>query len=261
MDYLEFLERVHRTLEPPTYLEIGIRFGASLALSRAASVGIDPAYELRNEPPPGAALFRETSDDYFERADPLEPLGGITPALAFIDGMHLIEYALRDFVNVERHADWSSVVVFDDILPRDYDEAARERTTKAWAGDVFKIVGILARYRPDLVCLQIDTEPTGVMLVLGLNPEDRTLADNLDAILEEAVTADPQDLPAELVHRTEALDPERVLAGSFWGVLRDAREAGTPRKKGIGKLRRAVRRDLGKQLTGVRLRDVLPGRA
>jgi hypothetical protein len=261
MDYLEFLERVHRTLEPPTYLEIGIRYGASLALSHAPSVGIDPAYELRNEPPPGAALFRETSDDYFKRPDPLDPLGDRPVALSFIDGMHLIEYALRDFINVERHAAWSSVVVFDDMLPRDFDEAARERTTKAWAGDVFKIVGVLARWRPDVICLQIDAQPTGVLLVLGLDPDNRSLEENLDQILEEVVTADPQDVPAELIYRTEALDAEKVLSGSFWQVLRDAQAAGTPRKKGIGKLRRAVRRDVGKELSGLRLRDVLPGRA
>ena len=55
--------------------------------------------------------------------------GGTTLDLAFIDGMHLFEYALRDFINVERFADWSSVIVFDDMLPRNVDEAARDRHT------------------------------------------------------------------------------------------------------------------------------------
>ena len=55
--------------------------------------------------------------------------GGTRLDLVFVDGMHLFEFALRDFMNVERHADWWSVIVFDDILPRDVDEAARERHT------------------------------------------------------------------------------------------------------------------------------------
>ena len=258
MDYLDFLERIHGRLNPPTYLEIGIRYGNSLALAKVPSIGIDPAYELRAELRDDAALFRETSDDYFERPDPLEPLGGRRPALSFIDGMHLVEYALRDFVNVERHSEWSSVVVFDDILPRDVEEANRDRTTKAWAGDVFKILEIFRRHRPDLTCLLIDTEPTGVMLVLGLDPSDTALSGRLDKLVEEAVTPDPQDVPEELIRRERALDPEAVLNASFWDVLIEGQRAGTPRKEGIKALRKALRSDFGRGVTRRRLRDVLP---
>ena len=34
--------------------------------------------------------------------------------LAFIDGLHLFEFSLRDFMNVEKLAHPGSVVVFDD---------------------------------------------------------------------------------------------------------------------------------------------------
>ena len=112
---------------------------------------------------------RETSDEYFDRADPLAPLGGRRVGLSFIDGMHLAEFALRDFINVER-CHRSGAVVFDDILPRSADEAARGRHTRAWTGDVYKMLGILARHRPDLICLRVGTEPTGLLLVLGLDP-------------------------------------------------------------------------------------------
>jgi len=44
-------------------------------------------------------------DDFFERAEPLLTFGGRRVAFSFIDGLHLSEFALRDFVNVERHAD------------------------------------------------------------------------------------------------------------------------------------------------------------
>ena len=39
--------------------------------------------------------------------------------------MHLSEFALRDFVNVERHADWTAAIVFDDILPTAAPSAPR----------------------------------------------------------------------------------------------------------------------------------------
>jgi hypothetical protein len=258
MDYLDFLGRVHERLAPPNYLEIGIRFGNSLELSRSPSIGIDPAYELRSNVRDDAVLFRETSDDYFARADAMEPFGGRPAALSFIDGMHLAEYALRDFVNVERHSHWSSVVVFDDILPREVEEANRERTTKAWAGDVYKIVGILDRHRPDLIQLRIDAEPTGLMLVLGLDPDNDTLSDRYDRIAAGLDVPDPQDVPEDLLDRSGTLDPDTVLGASFWDVLRDARERDVPRKEGMRALRKALRGDFGRRVSRRRLRDVLP---
>src|SRR3954449_9507356 len=145
MRYLEFLARLHELLAPPAYLEIGVRHGDSLALARGRAVGIDPAYKLRVDMPRGVTLFRETSDEYFARKRPLKALGGRRPALSFIDGMHLSEFIVRDFANVERHAEWTSVVVFDDILPRTADEAARDRRPRAWTGAVYKA---LARAHP-----------------------------------------------------------------------------------------------------------------
>jgi hypothetical protein len=221
--YLKFLDRVHRLLRPPTYLEIGVRHGHSLALARCRSVGIDPAYRLRVPLGADSTLFRERSDEYFARPDPLEPFGGRWISLAFIDGMHLLEYALRDFINVERHTHWTSVVAFDDVLPRNETEAQRDRTTRAWAGDVYKIAAILTRYRPDLTCLRVATAPTGVLLILGLDRDSTVLADNYERILDTAVRAAPQPVPTAVLDRRDALDPEAVLSASFWSTLRDGR--------------------------------------
>ncbi len=130
MFYLDFLKALHGRLAPPTYLEIGIRHGDSLALASGDAVGIDPFYDLRAELRDDVKLFRETSDEFFDRDTPLEPFGGRRVAFSFIDGMHLAEFVVRDFANVERVADWTSVIVFDDVLPR---TARRPRATAARA--------------------------------------------------------------------------------------------------------------------------------
>jgi hypothetical protein len=246
MRYLDFLQGLHTALAPPTYLEIGIRGGRSLALSRSATIGIDPAFKLKFELPADTALFRETSDEYFARDQPLEPFGGRPISLSFIDGMHLVEFALRDFINVERHADWSTVVVFDDILPRQPVEAARDRSTRAWTGDVYKILRILKRNRPDLICLRVGTRPTGLLLVLGLDPDNGALGDRYEQLVSEAVVPDPQKVPRDVLKRRGVLEPAAVLAGSTWSVLRGAREAGVSRDEGIRLLRQAIRRDFGR---------------
>ena len=261
MEYLDFLQRVHELLEPPAYLEIGVRHGDSLALARGPAIGIDPAYELRVELAPEAVLFRETSDEYFDRPDPLEPFGGRPASLAFIDGMHLVEFALRDFINVERHSEWTGVVVFDDIFPNEVVEAARHRRTRMWAGDVYKVVEILARHRPDLIRLRVDTEPTGLLLVLALDPESRVLDQAYDDIVRSVVAPDPQRLPAQVTEREGALAPDAVLSASFWAVLRDARERGLTSEEGARGLRRAVSRDFRHQVTWRPLRRLLPARA
>ncbi len=254
MQYLDFLGRMHEVLEPPTYLEIGIRHGDSLALARAPSVGIDPSFRLRTAIPKQTALYRETSDEYFDRVDPLAPFGGQPIALGFIDGMHLVEYALRDFANVERYAAWTSVVVFDDIFPRDVEMAARRRRTRLWTGDVYKMLAILTRHRPDLICLRVDTRPTGLLLVIGLDPRNQVLDERYNAILLDYVRPDPQQIPSHILERREAIAPEALLSASFWSILRDARDQGAPRGRGLRQLRRKMGRELGPAVTRARAR-------
>jgi hypothetical protein len=252
VNYLEFLGRVHELLTAPPYLEIGIRHGDSLALSRGPAVGVDPGVDLRVDLPPGVRVYEETSDEFFDRPDPLEALGGRPVGLSFIDGMHLAEFALRDFINVERHASRSGVIVFDDMLPRSVDEAARERQTRAWTGDVYKLLDILARHRPDLICLRIGTEPTGLLLVLGLDPDSRVLSERYDAILRETVVPDPQDVPGDVLERRGVLDPQELLDARFWARLaRGGNSRLTSRW-----LKRRVRRDVA-QISAVPLRDAV----
>jgi hypothetical protein len=243
--YRRFVEGVHAALAPPTYFEIGVNRGGTLALSRSNTIAVDPDFELEHEVSAATALFRETSDDYFARERPLESFGNQPISLALIDGMHLVEYALRDFINVERHTDWSSVIVIDDVLPRRAEHANRNRSTKAWTGDVYKLLDILERHRPDLTCLRIDTGPAGMLVVLTPDPTSRVLSDRYEEIVSDAVLPDPQTVPAALLERRGALDPRAVLSASFWAVLREGREAGISREEGLRRVGRALERDFG----------------
>ncbi len=219
MDYLDFLRSLHQRLEPQRYLEIGVRWGQSLGVSRCLSVGIDPAFSIESELHTEVHLYRTTSDEYFARPEPLAPVGGEPFDLAFIDGMHLFEFALRDFINAERHSRPSGLVIFDDVLPRNVDEAARDRITSAWTGDVYPILPVLARYRPDLLTVAVDTAPTGLLMVLGLDPTSTVLADHYDEIIAEYRAADPQPVPPEILDRTFVQAPERVLGSPLVDLL------------------------------------------
>ncbi|CCK25401.1 methyltransferase type 11 [Streptomyces davaonensis JCM 4913] len=256
----EFLKELHKASANRNYLEIGVNDGRSLRLSRVPSIAIDPAFKVVTEIRCDVHLVKATSDDFFARDNPLAHLkGGRHPVrnlrrgrspighwrrttldLSFIDGMHLFEYALRDFINIEKHSDWASVIVFDDMLPRNIDEAARDRHTGAWTGDVYKLVEILTRYRPDLVTVLVDTQPTGQLVVFGADPRNTVLSDRYDDIVTEYDLPDPQKVPETILERTEAVRPEAFLNASFWRPLTRARNLGLRRSKGWDPLRHAL---------------------
>jgi hypothetical protein len=244
MRYLTFLEAVHQLLKPARYLEIGLRRGHSLALARCRAVGIDPTFAIDAEIDCDLALFRTTSDEYFARDDPLAPTGGRPFDLAFIDGLHLFEFALRDFINTERHCSAKSLIILDDVLPRTIDEAARLRHTAAWTGDVYRIIAVLARYRPELTVIPVGTTPTGLLLVMGLDPQNTVLADNYEAILAEFRSADPQPVPPALLDRWTIAAPRRVLEADFWSVL-SAASVGSPPQDVRPQLAQCVGTSLG----------------
>ena len=225
MYYLEFLQALHERLAPRTYLEIGIAGGHSLALSRCRSVGIDPGFQVDQELLAPVSLIRSTSDEYFDRLedDGRTPFEELPIDLAYIDGMHHFEYALRDFIAVERHAGPASVIAFDDVLPRNADEAARDRETLPWTGDVFRIPFALAAYRRDLLQICVDTEPTGTLLVANLDPSSQVLAEHLDDIVRDYVMPDPQPVPSETLRRVNAVEPAKALSMKLWDELRAAR--------------------------------------
>ncbi|HEY6740496.1 MAG TPA: class I SAM-dependent methyltransferase [Actinopolymorphaceae bacterium] len=227
MNRHEFLSRLHEVYQPRTYFEIGVNDGRSLTLSRVPSVAVDPAHKVTTELRCDLHLIKSTSDDFFAREKPFEHLGDEPLVdLAFIDGMHLFEFALRDFINAEKYADWSSVIVFDDQLPRNVPEAARDRHTTAWTGDVYKIIPALQRYRPDLRVAVMDTSPTGVVVVFGADPSSTVLSDKYDEIMDTYLLKDPQQIPEEILTRSCAMSPEALFEAPFWSSLVAARDSG-----------------------------------
>jgi len=219
-----FLARLHEVLAPRAYLEIGVADGASLALSRCPSIGVDPGYRIVRELEADLQLVRATSDDFFARPDPVAHLQGVPIDLAFIDGMHLAEFALRDFIGVEPYLSPTGVIVLDDMLPRNALEAARDRRTHAWTGDVYKATQMLAEHRRDLIVLLANTAPTGCAVVLRPDARSTVLAKLLPTLEPYLLAPDPQDPPQGYLDRSVAVEPGRLLSAEVWRELRAHRD-------------------------------------
>jgi Methyltransferase domain len=231
----ELLAGLHEVLQPRTYLEIGVREGLSLALSRTTSIGVDPAYAVTREIRCDVHLVRTTSDEFFARRHPLAHFPVPVVDLAFVDGMHLAEYALRDVMNIERWCSPGSVIVVDDVLPRSVVEGGRGREGSAargaWAGDVYKVTQTLRRHRPDLVVLEVDTTPTGTLVVLIPDASDRTLLAAYDQVVAGYVVPDPQEVPASTLTRSAAVDAATLLRAPDWASVRRRRDGRHPERQ------------------------------
>src|SRR6266436_5897119 len=165
--YLQVMARILDAVRPRTYVEIGVERGTSLRLVQAPTlaIGIDPEPKLAGPLAANQKVFAETSDAFFAARDPRAELGGLPIDLAFIDGMHQFEFALRDFINIEKHCTSRSTILIHDCYPLSRRTAERERRTTFWSGDIWRLILILRKYRPDISVRVIGTAPTGLGVV------------------------------------------------------------------------------------------------
>lgn len=186
IDYLTILKSLHTIIKPCNYLEIGVRKGKSLKLAGSPTLAIDPFPQLECEPE-HVKLYKCTSDDFFEVVKRNRCIRDKLKAttLCFIDGMHLFEYVLRDFIHVERFVSSSCTVVVDDIFPCVDIQASRMCLSHTWMGDVWKFLEIIKKYRPDLDVTLIDSYPSGLLLIRGLNNLDTVLSKKYNGLVEE----------------------------------------------------------------------------
>ena len=222
----EVLAWLHRWLQPVLYLEIGVDRGISLACANGQAIGVDPRPELHLSVDllPTARILASSSDAFFaqQAATLLKP----APELAFIDGMHLFEFALRDLLNTERHmAPWG-LVVLDDIYPCHPIQAHRRRCSGSWTGDVWKLLPILRSERPDLIILCLNSHTTGLLLIAGLDADgsgggNASLAEAaLELVRHWRPIAAP---PAEVLFRHGAIPSNHPLVLELLQLLLEAR--------------------------------------
>jgi methyltransferase family protein len=162
--------------------------GDTLALADCASIAVDPNLEINQDVIGGKSsclLFQMSSDAFFATYDPKILLGNRID-MALIDGLHLFEYVVRDFMNIERHMKRNSVVLLDECIPTDAHICRRKFDDQAfvgqsqhpdwWAGDAWKAVVALKTFRPDLHIHGFNAVPNGLVAITNLDPASDLLA-------------------------------------------------------------------------------------
>jgi len=230
--YLSVLQRLHTFLKPARYLEIGCATGESLAVASCSSLVIDPNPRLRAgalDGKPMCAIFRSTSDAFFATYDPTIVLKGPVD-FAFLDGMHLSEFLLRDFINTERHCRRQSVIALHDCLPIEWPMAERRNTHPplraeyrgAWTGNVWRTALLLKRRRPDLQISAYAAPPTGLICISNLSPDNTAFAETYPDCVREMMGMSLQEIGIGVlfeklqVEPTSAIDEFQKLSAVFF---------------------------------------------
>ena len=213
--YLQVMARILEALRPRTYVEIGVEHGTSLRLIQppTLAIGIDPEPKLAGPLAANQKVFAETSDAFFAARDPRAELGGLPIDLAFIDGMHQFEFALRDFANLERFCSRDSTILLDDCYPLNRETAERERRREFWSGDIWRLILLLKKYRPDLAIHIVATPPCGLAVVRRLDPDSRFLLEHHDRLCAEFLAVDYAFLEDDMAGKLN-------LFPNDWGKIR-----------------------------------------
>ena len=201
MPYYRFLRSLHEACLFDWYLEVGCRSGESFAPVRSKTVAVDPFFQAEINiigKKPALHVFQQTSDDFF--AGGFLARNGIRLGLAFLDGMHLVEYLLRDFIHTEAAMAPGGVILLHDCVPYGMGMTTRDLANLpkgSWTGDVWKLIPILQAYRPDLRLTVLDCRSTGLVCVSGLDPESRVLSQAHDRIVADWAGVELDDYGVE----------------------------------------------------------------
>jgi glycosyltransferase involved in cell wall biosynthesis len=140
-NYSERFEVINGLTKPAEhYLEIGVETGFTYSRVHFHSKqGVDPDPKFSDP-----TLIEKTSDNYFAE-------NSSTKDVIFIDGMHQVEYVVKDINNSIKILNRNGKLFLDDILPLTYDEQCKIpkkhfyengilKYGESWTGDVWKVV-------------------------------------------------------------------------------------------------------------------------
>ena len=155
-------------------------------------------------------MVTATSDDFFDLQ--AEDLLDVPIDLCFIDGMHLLRVraARLDAGGAPRRPGGAGGDRRHLSQPPAPGRCG-SGPTRVWTGDVWKLHACLAALRPDLFLFPLDTRPTGLLLIAGLDPGNRVLWERYNPVVKQyrdRVAAEP---PPEVIARQGALAPDDPL--------------------------------------------------
>lgn len=147
---MEVIQYYIDKLEAKTYLEIGVRHGASFIPIRCEKkIGVDPKFVNADLWGGDATLFETTSDEYFKHhAEPFD--------VAFIDGLHTHKQSLMDVYHCLQWIKPDGVILLHDCNPKKKSITV-PGGNKDYSGEVWKTI-VALRTNPMLNVFVLDCD-------------------------------------------------------------------------------------------------------
>ena len=101
-------------------------------------------------------------------------------------------------------------------------QAERRRRSGAWTGDVWKLLPVLQKYRPDLTLLTLPCSTTGLLLIAGLDAKNTQLQDHYQDIIHEYQADLP--VPESILQRSGSIPSDHPVVSLLLSVLKRAKE-------------------------------------
>lgn len=228
LNYVRFFRRLHSAVLVDWYMEVGCRTGRILRNSRSKTIAVDPFSQIDSNAIGAKAAFhavQTTSDDFWSSG--FLAKNDIKVSLAFLDGMHLMEFLLRDIIAAEAAADPSGALILHDCCPYTIAMTTRDLDNLplgSWTGDVWKLIPILQRFRPDLKITALGCMPTGLVILTGLDPGNTELTRNYDQILADYQTLTLAEFGADRFYGSFEFTPVQDILDSNFAFLDGVRQ-------------------------------------
>lgn len=159
MNHTEIINRLIKSREYTTYLEIGVQKPVNNFDKIVApfKMGVDPATT-------NSGVMKMTSDEFFKYSTMLYDV-------IFVDGGHSYEQAKRDISNAYENVTCNGVIVVHDVNPTTKEMTGDVQTTRGipWCGEVYRAWGEFV-YSMDEYAYTVDTDFGVGIFHMGMYP-------------------------------------------------------------------------------------------
>ena len=185
---LDVISYQFNRIRPKVFLAIGDRARYVQCVPQPIlGLGVDP-WPIMNlkSLPPNQQVYPVTSDYFFHSPYMVKELH---PDIILISGFHRFEQVLRDVIFAEKLCSNKSIIMVENTAPASQDDIDRADITAVahQTGDVFKIIPIFKKYRPEMKVSTLIDVDKGITIFENLDESNHTLQYELVQAVEEVI--------------------------------------------------------------------------